>query len=512
MTTTSATSSTSSTASTTATSSTPTAAQSILNTLNAGSGIDTASLADQLVTAQFANQEDAITAQNTKLTAQISAVSMLKSDITSFSSSLQTLIKGGTLQSQPTVSTSGIVNMTGMVGAKLAGLSAQLEVKQLASAQSAATGLIADPTASVGGGTLTLTLGTATVANGQMTSFTAGSASPVDITIDPANSSLQDIADAINGANAGVTATIVSDSDGARLMLKGASGAAQAFTLTATEDPANPGLSSLDVGVGATGTTIGAAAQDAQVALDGVTFKRSTNSFSDLISGVQIDLLSAQPGSVVTIGSSRPTAALSQSVSDFVDTYNQMIAEVNADTDVQTGPLAQDDAAKAMKRMLAQLTLTPLIAKTTDGAPTTLAEIGVATNKDGTLTLDQAQLTTALSRWPDQVEAMFADVTGTITSTGATTVISGKGLLGALGSVSAAAASTTYGLAGSLTKYQASQSDLTDQTSSLQQQEDDMRTRLTQQFASMDAKVASYKSTQTFLQAQIDAWNGKNNN
>ncbi|MGN6279041.1 MAG: flagellar filament capping protein FliD [Sphingomonas sp.] len=512
MTTTSATSSTSSTTSTTATSSTPTAAQSILNTLNAGSGIDTASLADQLVTAQFANQEDAITAQNTKLTAQISAVSMLKSDITSFSSSLQTLIKGGTLQSQPTVSTSGIVNVTGMVGAKLAGLSAQLEVKQLASAQSAATGLIADPTASVGGGTLTLTLGTATVANGQMTSFTAGSAAPVDITIDPANSSLQDIADAINGANAGVTATIVSDSDGARLMLKGASGAAQAFTLTATEDPANPGLSSLDVGVGATGTTIGAAAQDAQVALDGVTFKRSTNSFSDLISGVQIDLLSAQPGSIVTIGSSRPTAALSQSVSDFVDTYNQMIAEVNADTDVQTGPLAQDDAAKSMKRMLAQLTLTPLIAKTSDGAPTTLAEIGVATNKDGTLTLDQAQLTTALSRWPDQVEAMFADVTGTITSTGATTVISGKGLLGALGSVSAAAASTTYGLAGSLTKYQASQSDLTDQTSSLQQQEDDMRTRLTQQFASMDAKVASYKSTQTFLQAQIDAWNGKNNN
>ena len=51
-----------------------------------------------------------------------------------------------------------------------------------------------------------------------------------------------------------------------------------------------------------------------------------------------------------------------------------------------------------------------------------------------------------------------------------------------------------------------------DQTAALQDQEDAMHTRLVQQFASMDAKVASYKSTQTFLQAQIDAWNGKNNN
>lgn len=502
---------TSGTGSTTSTTSSGSATQSILTALSAGSGIDTASLADQLVAAQFANQEDALTSKNTKLTAEISAVSMLKADITAFSSSLQALIKGGTLQSQPTVSTSGIVNVTGIAGAKLNGLSASLEVKQLAAAQSAATSVIADPTANMGGGTLTLTLGTATVANGQMTAFTAGSGTPVDITIDPAHSSLKDIAAAINAAGAGVTATIVSDSDGARLMLRGATGAAQAFTLAATEDPAAPGLAAFNVGVGATGTTIGGTAQDALVALDGVTFKRSTNSFSDLIAGVQIDLVSAKPGQVVSIGSARPTAALSQSVADFVDTYNQMIAEVNADTDAKSGPLAQDDAARNMKRMLSQLTLTPLIASAGDGVPTTLAQIGVGTNKDGTLTLDQEQLTTALTRWPDQIEAMFADVPETIVSTGAASVTSGKGLLGALGSISAAASSSTYGLAASLKKYQSAQSDITDQTAALKDKEDAMHTRLVQQFASMDAKVASYKSTQTFLQAQIDAWNGKNN-
>ena len=501
---------TTSTTSSTTSGTTTSASQSILTALNVGSGIDTASLADQLVAAQFASKEDALTAKGATLTAQISAVGQLKADITSFSSSLQTLIKGGTLQSQPTVSTSGIISVTGIAGAKLAGLSAQIEVDQLAAAQSAATGIIADPDAGLGGGTLTLTLGTATVADGQMTAFTAGSGAPIDITIDPDASSLQDVADAINGANAGVTATIVSDADGARLLLKGASGAAQAFTLTATEDADTPGLAALDVGVGATGTTIGSAAQDALVSYDGVTVKRDSNSFSDLIAGVQIDLVSARPGTVVTVGSSRPTSALSQSASDFVDTYNQMIAEVNTDTDAQTGTLASDDAAKNLKRMLSQLTLTPLIASSGSSTPTTLAEIGIATNRDGTLTLDQTQLSAALARWPDQVEAMFADVTGTITSTGATMVTSGQGLLGALGSISAATTSTTYGLAASLTKYQTAQTDLSDQSDALQQQEDDARTRFTQQFATMDAKVASYKSTQTFLQQQIDAWNNSN--
>jgi flagellar hook-associated protein 2 len=311
---------------------------------------------------------------------------------------------------------------------------------------------------------------------------------------------------------ADVSGTIVSDSDGARLMLKGATGAEQAFTLTAAEDPAAPGLSALNVGVGATGTTIGAAATDALVALDGVTLKRSTNSFSDLIPGVQMNLVSAQPGTVVSIGSARPGSALSQSLGDFVQTYNQVIGEVNTDTDAMNGPLSQDTAARNLKAMLGHLTLTPLIASAGDGAPTTLAEIGISTNRDGTLSLDQDQLATALARWPDQVEAMFADVSGTIVSPGPGAVISGRGLLGALGSIASAASSSLYGLTASVTKYQSAQDSIADQLDKIKQQQQAMHDRLVQQFSSMDAKVAAYKSTQTFLQQQIDAWNGKNDN
>ncbi|MFX8016042.1 hypothetical protein ABTK76_19245, partial [Acinetobacter baumannii] len=94
-------------------------------------------------------------------------------------------------------------------------------------------------------------------ANGAITGFTAGSTAAVNITIDSSNNSLQGIAKAINAANAGVTATVLTDSSGARLSLKGKTGEAQAFTLTATEDASAPGLAQLNVGVGATGTTIG---------------------------------------------------------------------------------------------------------------------------------------------------------------------------------------------------------------------------------------------------------------
>ena len=84
-------------------------------------------------------------------------------------------------------------------------------------------------------------------------------------------------------------------------------------------------------------------------------------------------------------------------------------------------------------------------------------------------------------------------------------------MTGRAGAISESAGSSVYGLDASLKKYQKAQDDLADQSDTLARQKDATRTRLTQQFATMDAMVSSYKSTQTFLQQQIDAWNGKNN-
>ncbi|MGY4394924.1 flagellar hook-associated protein 2 [Sphingomonas sp. UYAg733] len=472
---------------------------SITSTLGAGSGIDIPALVSSLVEAQFANKTRQLTDKSETLTRQISGVSTLKSGITGFSSALASLVKGGSLATAPTSSNANILNVSGLSGAKLAGLSATIEVRQLAGAQAATSAPVADPIASAGLGSFTLTFGAATVIDGAMTGFTAGATTPVDIPITTGNSGLTGIARSINAANAGVTATVLTDANGSRLSIKGPTGEDKAFTLTATEDPAAPGLSNLNIGPGSS-TTIGTVAKDAIVAVDGVALKRSSNSISDLITGVKIDLVSAQVGTIVTLGTSAPASALSQAVSDFVETFNQLNAMITEQTDPVSGGLRGDTAATTLQRSLRQLTLTPLLTDAADGVPTTLAEIGVRTNRDGTLSLDTARLGAALVKWPETVEAMFADGKGA----------AGKGISGALSAISDTAISTKVGLGASAARYTKAQADLSEDQADVTDAEATMSKRLTAQYAAMDARVAAYKSTLTFVQQQVDAWNSNN--
>ncbi len=476
------------------------AVESIAKTLGTGSGIDTTALVQSLVDAQFELKTQQFTSREEKLTAQISAAATHKSNITSFATALASLTRGGTLATQPSSSNAAIVGVTRLSGADLTALNAKIEVRQLAAAHSVATAPVADLEAAVGQGTLTLSFGTATVADGAMTGFTPGSAAPVAIAIDQSNSSLEGIAAAIDAAKAGVTATILSDAGGSRLVIKGASGEARAFTLDVAETPGQEGLSALAIGVGAAGTTIGSAAADAIVAVDGVALRRDSNSISDLVPGVRLDLASAQPGTVVTIGKTLPTSALIQAAQDFVATYNEMYTALDADLDPVGGTLRSDTAAKALKRQMQQLSVAPLVAAS-GSAPTTLAEIGVRTERDGTLSVDTATLTRALVNYPDAVEKMFAEPVGDATT--------GNGLTAALNAIASAASDTTRGLGASESNYTKAKSTLDLDKEKALASAEAMRTRLTSQFATMDAKVAAYKSTMSFLESQIEAWNSK---
>jgi flagellar hook-associated protein 2 len=474
------------------------AVESIAKTLGGGSGIDTAALVKELVEKQFEYRNAKIAKREETLTAQISAATTHKSNITTFATALSTLSRSGNLATQPTSSNTAILNVSRLSGANLSNLSAQIEVRQLASAQAVSAAPVADKTAAIGRGTLTLTFGTATVANGAMTGFTAGSATPVSITIDENNSSLEGIAAAINAANAGVSASILTDGAGSRLVVKGGTGEARAFTLTASETAGHEGLAALDIGMGATGTTIGSTAADAVVAIDGVALRRESNTISDLIPGVKLDLASAQPGTVVNIGKTLPTNALMQAVQDFVETYNELYKALQKDLDPTDGSLRQDIAAKTLKRQLQGLTLSPLASGGAD-VPTTLAQIGVKTNRDGTLSLDTPVLTKALVNHPGQVEKMFAQPSGSATTK--------NGLSAVLDAISTAAASTQRGLGASEINYTKAKIDVIDDKTEAVRDAEMTRTRMTRQFASMDARVAAYKSTLTFLENQIDAWN-----
>lgn len=502
---------------TTTTSTTSTSAtQQLLTSLGTGSGLDTANLVTSLVAAQFAAKTGALTAKAETITRQISGVATLKSTVTAFSTALESLVRGGTLQTQPTVSDATVLTAAAIPGKAMATTQSSVTVTRLASAQGAASAAIVDKDGapltsattplSTGLSRFVLTLGTATYAGdgASMTDFAAGASAPLVLDVPAASSSPVGIAAAINARRAGVTASVVTGANGAPyLSIKGATGTTQAFTLDATTDPDGtmaqfrvmPPVKDADGIVTAPATTnLTGRALNAQLTVDGIAVERAGNTVDDLVDGVKLQLTrtSATP---VTIGATRPTAAITQAVSDFVDTYNEVLKVVAGQTNATDGPLRADPAARQLLRSLQGITLKSLIPGAAAGTPKTLSELGITTNRDGTLAVSNTKLTTALAANPDAAEAMFA-----YSADGS------SGLSAVLKSLSTEVANTTYGLAASTSRYARAQTAVTTDQATVTTKSAALTTRLTKQYSAMNAAVSAYKSTQAFIEQQVAVW------
>jgi flagellar hook-associated protein 2 len=529
----------------------------VLTALGASS-LDTASLVDQLATAANATKSAALTTKETANTAKISDLGTAISTMSSFSSSLSSLISGGTLYTQPTSSNTALVKVSALSGARLSSLSATMTVDRLATAQTMTSAGLAGSSATVGEGTLELKVGDQTKT----------------ITIDSTNNTLAGLAKAIKDSGLNVTTSLVADSSGTRLVVKGATGDANAFSLKMTSgDASGIGRFAYDPDSydanNVTGLELKQDAQDAQLTVDGVSISKASNSFSDVIEGVKIDLQGAAPGQTISIGASQPKEAITQAVNDFVAAYNEMKTTLSGFMGT-SGSLKSDSGMRDLMRKMAQLTTTPLT-YVTDGSPTTLAEIGVSTNRDGSLSVDASRLSTIMSANPDAVEAMFnpgqrssspliqvtsaigktkggvytiTDVTAATGSTTAAGKIDGVSALPSgtdslqasffaaaagltfkpLGSVSSATITIDTGLqgafdaiktlltssTGSLTSTQNSlateKKSIADEKQKLTDKDTAYREKLTTQYTKLQTALRSYSSTSSYLTQQITLW------
>lgn len=535
---------------------------SILTALGASS-IDTGSLVDQLATAAIADKQKALTTRESANTSKISDLATAVNSIGSFSSSLSSLVSGGTLFTQPTSSNSAIVNVSAIAGARLNGLSATIKVGKLAAAQTMTAAPLLSAATAVGLGTLSLKVGSQTKT----------------ITIDATNNSLAGLAKAIKDSGLGVTASTVVDASGARLVVKGTTGTTNAFSLTMTSGNAaelgrfvyDPTTYDPD---NITGLTLQQEAQNAELTVDGVAVTKGSNSFTDVIEGVKIDLVSAAPGTSISIGSSQPVDAIKQAVGDFVSAYNEMKTTLTGMTGT-TGSLRGDAGLRALVQRLGTLTSTKLT-YATDGSPTTLAEIGVSTSRDGSLVLDSAKLSTAMTANPSAIEAMFnpgqrsdnalikitnavGKVKGGIyTVTNATPGSSGTnasatldggytlplgptgvtasfvsaavglsfdvlgpvtsakitidmGLQGALDAIKNEMTASSGQLTTSQKKLENEKAAISDSKEKLTTKDTAYRDQLTKQFTRMQSALLAYSSTQSYLTQQVKLWtNGSN--
>ena len=475
---------------TTSATSSSSATANLVSTLGAGSGINMASLAEQLAAAQYAARLDQITARTDKLTTQISSASTLKSMISSLASSLGDRVRTGDLAATPQITNSSVAVVS--KGAATGRGTSSLEVTSLAKAQTLVTSPIASETAPVGSGTLTLRFGTISGS-----AFTADSAhAAVDITI-PQGATLSTVASAINTSGAGVTAYVATGSNGAQLVLKGQDGAANAFVLEAAESPTDPGLAALAWTPAGDATRLTAAASNAAYKLDGVSRTSATNTIADAAPGLSLKLTGTNIGAPTTITYSDPGGGISTAMQDLTSALNEMVGELNKDTDPTSGALNNDPGARALRRQLTTLAGTAVMPANTTGSPTTLSDLGLSTNRDGTFTFDSARLTATLKRDPEGTGAMFTN-----------------GLFGVFATFdkiarTVASSSDPSSLGGSIARLTKLQTTLATQKTTLATKQEDLRVRLVSQYAKLDTNLSSSKSTLSFLQAQVAAWNGK---
>lgn len=233
-------------------------------------------------------------------------------------------------------------------------------------------------------------------------SFQVGSGAVQTVAVDAATT-LTGLRDAINALDAGATATIVNDGSGAapyRLILSSdTTGTANAVTIT--QNDTNLVFS----------TTL-QAAQDASIIVDNMTFTRSTNSVSDIITGVTIDLKSADAAKTVTLSVNRDTEKITEKVQAFVDKYNAVVSFIKSKNRYDSenkiaGEFFGDTVARSVWEDLRR-TMTSAVS----GLPSSMNRLihaGITSDSEGLMKLDTSDFSDALSSSFSDVAALFED-------------------------------------------------------------------------------------------------------
>lgn len=452
-----------------------------------GSGYDIDSIVSSLVNAQKAPKQTQITTQQTKANTQLSALGSLKSALSTFQSAVEKL-NDSTAFAGLAVKSSSTDVVTATLGTGAAAGTYAIDVSSLATSSKVATQYV-DSSTSFGAGTLKITQGSSTynvsVANG---------------------ASLSTIRDSLNTQlkSSGITANIITDSTGPRLVLSSSvTGSGSDISIAASGDSSLNVLNIDGAGTKASATAggyVSAPAANASYTIDGLQMSSATNSITSAISGVELDLASTGK-STVTVDTNKD--GLKTSIQSFVDAYNALTNSINSLTKVtnttdSSGNATTSAAAlagDAMTRSLLSGLRDQLVGSSSSGGTIKLlSQLGISTQNDGTLEVDDTKLSTALDK-------NFASAQGFFTGTG--------GLLDRMDS-SLKSYTQSNGLLDQRTStLNQTLSDLATQQTDLDTRMDKLNTTLMAKYNAMDSLVAQLKATSSSVLTTLNALNNK---
>lgn len=453
-------------------------------------------------------------AKKTSFDAKISALGSIKSKLSAFQSTLTGLKYGSSFSASTVVSSdTNTVKATGASGAAIGNYS--IEVSQLAQSQKLVAAGQADSTAAIGAGTsTTLTIDLGTITGGTFTpydpdipgtgtysggaGFTPGAAGSFDVVIDSSNNTLEGIRDAINTANQGVTATIINDGDATnpyRLVLSSTnSGVDQSIRIAVAGETAISDLLSHDPSA-TQNLAQTVTAQNALFTVDGIDITKTSNTVTDVISGVTLSLVGKTTGTPITVSASQDTDSVKTSIEDFIKAFNELQTEVKNQTDSgyedgEAGALASDSATR---QILSSIRDQMNIAVTgITGSNTTLSSIGISFQTDGTLALDATVFGAALSADSTNVKEIFSSTEGYAVRIDSvvSNMLAGSGTI----------ATRTEA-------FQDRIKSLDDQRFDLESRLERTEQRLRARFTSLDVLVSGMSSTSSYLTQQLNLLN-----
>ncbi|MEP6502148.1 MAG: flagellar filament capping protein FliD [Betaproteobacteria bacterium] len=473
-----------------------------------GSGLDVKGIISSLmaVEAQPLNLlQDKATTVNT----EISAVGQITS-LTSAMGDKARALSSSTLWSQ-TTSTSAdtsVVTADTSTGKAAAG-DYSVAVQQLAQGQTVTS--TAASSSTLNAGTLTIQLGTYGT-DGQLpptATFTdqPGSA-PVSIAIS-GDTSLGAIRDKINAANAGVSASIITDANGSRLSLRSTTtGAINGFKITASETvddgAAGTGLSALAYDPTGSGAqlSLNQPALNAKATVNGIAIESATNKLTNISDGLSLTLL-RKSDTPIDVTVAADTASMQKAITDFVSAYSALQSYISLQTKYDAGtavkagtartdgPLEGDPSVIGFQNQLRGVVNTT---SATSSLFARLSEIGITVQKDGTLLNSSATKLTAALAHPDELKKLFATQGTTNENTGI--AVRFAALADRAVGVDGSLYSRSAGLKGELSRNSKQQDDM-------QVHLDATQARLSAQYQALDTTMAKMNALSSYVTQQV---------
>lgn len=458
-----------------------------------GSGLDINGLVSQLMAVER-QPLTAMARKEASFQAKLSAFGQIKGSLSTLQTAANAL-KDAAKFSATKATVGSDAGFTASTGSAAAAGSYSVQVEQLARSQRVATA--ADISFVPNAGTAE-TPTTVTITFGKMVdgSFEAGDAGAKSI--DFAGSTIEELRDAINKGDLGVTASVIDNGTAKQLVVTGKNtGAEQAFKIGGTAglaydpsvaiDPDNP-----KVPAGSNTSYALQASQDARINVDGITVTRGSNTISDVLEGVTLTL-TKETTAAASLSVAEDFSGARSAIDAFVKAYNDTqttlknLTNYNAETRT-AATLTGDSSARSIQSQVRNLVSGALSGL---GDTTRLADIGITFDKDGKLSVDGSKLDAALKDPNRDVVAFFTgsgDTKGlaATVSDGLKNFIDTGGLL----------AGRTEGLNASIKM-------IGKQREAFEARLESVQKRYQAQFTALDSTIASMTQTSNYLTQQL---------